>query len=97
MKGMSSRPPERRLRLRRKPDVAANAARMNTKVVQELQIKDRIEIVIAGKKKLELSVIPVDDVPPNEVHCNDATLARSGIADNSIATVRAARGATPSA
>lgn len=93
---MSSRPPERRLRLRKKADVAPNAARMNTKVIQELQIKDRIEIVIAGKKKLELNVIPVDDVPPNEVHCNEATLTRSGIADNSIATIRAARGETAS-
>lgn len=93
---MLFRPPERRLRLRKKADVAPNAARMNTKVIQELQIKERIEIVIAGKKKLELNVIPVDDVPPNEVHCNEATLTRSGIADNSIATIRAARGETAS-
>jgi hypothetical protein len=89
---MTSRLPERRLRLRRKTDVAPTAARMNSKVVQELQIKDKIDVVVAGKKKLELSVIPVDDVPPNEVHCNESTLARSGIADNSIATIRASQG-----
>jgi len=34
----------------------------------------------------------VDDVLPNEVHCNESTLARSGIADNSIATIRASQG-----
>jgi len=93
--GMASKPPERRLRLRRKTDVAPNTARINSKVAQGLQIKDKIEIVIAGKKKLELSVIPLDDVPPNEVYCNDATLARSGIADNSIATIRAVKEASP--
>lgn len=91
---MATRLPERRLRLRRKTDVAPNAARMNPKVAQELQIKDKIDIVVAGKKKLELNVIPVDDVPPNEVHCNEATLARSGIADNSIATIRATQEVT---
>jgi hypothetical protein len=83
--------PERRLRLRKKVDVAAEAARMNTKTVSELQIKDRFEVVIAGKKRMELSVIPADDVPENEVYCNDATLTKQGIADNSIATIRAVR------
>ncbi|MEM3655822.1 MAG: hypothetical protein QXP58_04845 [Thermoprotei archaeon] len=86
---MASRLPEKRLRLRKKMDVAPTVARMNSKVVQELQIKDKIEIVIAGKRRLELSVVPIDDIPPNEVHCNDSTLTRSGIADNSIATIRA--------
>jgi hypothetical protein len=47
---MTSRLPERRLRLRRKTDVAPTAARMNSKVVQELQIKDKIDVVVAGKK-----------------------------------------------
>ncbi|MEM0272802.1 MAG: hypothetical protein QW514_09710 [Thermoprotei archaeon] len=86
---MASRLPEKRLRLRKKMDIAPTVARMNSKVVQELQIKDKIEIVIAGKRRLELSVVPIDDIPPNEVHCNESTLTRSGIADNSIATIRA--------
>ncbi|MEM0321742.1 MAG: hypothetical protein QW613_05020 [Thermoprotei archaeon] len=86
---MASRLPEKRLRLRKKMDVAPTVARMNSKVVQELRIKDKIEIVIAGKRRLELSVVPIDDIPPNEVHCNESTLTRSGIADNSIATIRA--------
>jgi hypothetical protein len=83
--------PERRLRLRKKVDIAAETARINTKTVSELQIRDRLEVVIAGKKRMELSVIPVDDVPENEVHCNDAVLTKQGIADNSIATIRAVR------
>ncbi len=86
---MSSKLPERRLRLRRKIDIAPNVARINSKVMQELQIKDKIEVVIAGKRKLTLNVIPVDDIPVNEVHCSETTLQRSGIADNSIATIRA--------
>jgi hypothetical protein len=87
---MSQRKPERRMKVRKKVDVAPDTARINTNTAKELQIKDKLEIVIAGKKKLELTVLPLDDIPPNEVHCNDATLTKAGIADNSIATIRAA-------
>ncbi|MEM3670869.1 MAG: hypothetical protein QW767_03890 [Thermoprotei archaeon] len=86
----TSRPPELRLRLRKKPDVGQDVARMNSQVAKQLQIKDKLEVVIAGKRKLELSVLPVDEVPSNEVHCNDQTLTKQGISDNTIATVRAA-------
>ncbi len=64
---------------------------MNTKTVAELRIKEKIEIVIAGKKRMELTVLPLDDVPQSEVHCNDGVLSKQGIADNSIATIRSIR------
>ncbi|MCL5788209.1 MAG: hypothetical protein M1357_00105 [Candidatus Marsarchaeota archaeon] len=87
----AARRPEQRLRMRKKPEVGPDVARMNPQTVKQLMVKDRIEVVIAGKKRLELSVLPVEDVPPFEVHCNDATLSKHGVSDNTIATIRSAQ------
>jgi len=83
-----SRPPERRLRLRRKDEVSEGLARMNPKTMEQLQIKDKIEVVIAGKKKGVWSVLASESVSENEVWMNSEELRRRGIADNTIATVR---------
>jgi len=80
------------MRIKKKPDVATGVARINTNTCRELGIEGKIEVVVAGKKKLELEVIPVDELPPNEVYSNPETLTKAGIADNSIATIRAASG-----
>ena len=79
---------ERRLRLRRKDNVIEGSARMNPKTIEELEIKKSIEVVIGGKKKLYFNVLPLEDVPINEVWCNEEELRANGVADNTIATVR---------
>lgn len=83
---------ERRLRLRRRNDVPEGQSRMNPDTMKELGIEGKIEVVIAGKKKMQFAVLPNDDVPRNEVWCNEEELRRYGIADYTIATVRAAQG-----
>ena len=81
---------ERRIRVRALPDVKEGFAKTNPSLAKELNITNALEIVVARKKKLKLSVIMDENVPINEVWCNLEQLKKEGIADNSIATVRAA-------
>lgn len=85
---------EKRLRVRRKDLVEKGWAKMNPRAVEYLGIKDKVEIVVAGgggagPKKLILNVLVSSEVPENEVWCNAEELKTLGIADNTIATVRA--------
>ncbi|MEM2136776.1 MAG: hypothetical protein QXI93_02335 [Candidatus Methanomethylicia archaeon] len=80
--------PERRLRIRHKSDVNTGIAKMNTNMMKQLQISDKIEVVIAGKRKCLLSVLGDDNVPEREVWANSSEMVSLGIADNSIATIR---------
>lgn len=82
---------ERRLRIRRRKEVSEGKALMNPKTMSELGISSEIEVVIAGKKHYFFQVSARDEVPPGEVWCNDEQLKTLGIADNTIATVRAKR------
>jgi len=80
---------ERRLRIRRREDVPPGQARMNPKAMEYLEITTRVEIAIAGKKRLLFNVLPLDSVPENEVWCNADDLRAEGVSDNTIAAVRA--------
>ncbi len=85
---MISRPPEKRLRIRRRDDVDPGLAKINPETAKMLQITNSLEVVIAGKKRFTFKAIGVGDVPANEVWCNTEELRAKGIADNTIATVR---------
>ncbi len=87
---------ERRLRIRRRGDVDEGKVKINPGVMRELGIGDKAEIVLVGggsrERRYVFTVVPSEDVPRNEVWCNEEEMRRLGIADNSIATVRAPRG-----
>jgi hypothetical protein len=83
-----SRPPEKRLRLRRIDSVEKGTSRMNSATYKFLQMSGRLEIVVAGKKKLELKTALFPEVPENEVWANTDEMKIQGLSDNSIATVR---------
>jgi hypothetical protein len=85
---MSQRPPEKRLRLRRRDEIEKGSSKLNSTTYKFLQISGRIEVVVAGKKKLELNAIPLSDIPENEVWINTEEMRVQGLSDNSIATVR---------
>ncbi len=91
--------PEKRLRVRRRTDVDEGKAKINPETIRELQIFDKVEIVVVGggsrERRYVFTVIPSEDVPKNEVWCNEEEMRRYGIADNTIATVRAYRGEQP--
>jgi hypothetical protein len=82
------RPPEKRLRLRRIDSLDKGTSRMNSATYKFLQMSGRLEIVVAGKKKLELKVSTFPEVPENEVWANTDDMKIQGLSDNSIATVR---------
>jgi len=88
---MSQRPPEKRLRLRRRDEIEKGTAKLNSTTYKFLQIAGRIEVVVAGKKKLELKTTSTSDVPENEVWINTDEMKVQGLSDNSIATVRNAQ------
>ncbi|MEN3060593.1 MAG: hypothetical protein ABC550_02545 [Candidatus Methanosuratincola petrocarbonis] len=83
-----SKPPEKRLRLRRREDTDRGIGKMNPSTMKYLQINEKFEVVVAGKKKLELKALPFPDIPENEVWANAEEMRVQGLADNSIATIR---------
>ncbi|MDH5806194.1 MAG: hypothetical protein QXW62_04395 [Candidatus Methanomethylicaceae archaeon] len=86
---MSKKLPEKRLRIRRIDGIEKGTCKMNSETYKYLQISNKIEVVVAGKKKLELNAIPSSEVPENEVWANPDEMKMVGLADNSIATIRA--------
>ncbi len=81
---------ERRIRVRAVAEVKEGFAKINPTLANELGITSALEIVVARKRKLKLTAIVDENIPFNEVWCNTGQLREEGIADNSIATVRAA-------
>mgnify|MGYP001626412817 CR=1 FL=1 len=86
---------ERRLRIRRRGDVDEGKAKIHPEGMKELGITDKVEVVLVGggsrERKYVFTVIPSEDVPRNEVWCNEEEMRRLGVADNSIATIRSPR------
>ena len=85
---MSQKTPEKRLRLRRRDEVDRGVGKLNSQTCNFLQISSKMDVVVAGKKKLTLNVLPLSDVPENEVWINTEEMKIQGLSDNSIATVR---------
>jgi len=79
---------ERRLKLRKKDEVKEGTARINPKTAEFLRITDKLEVVLAGKKRYNFDVVMSDAVSMNEVWLNSEQMKRLGIADNTTATVR---------
>ncbi len=82
------KPPEKRLRLKRIDSIDKGTSRMNSATYKFLQMSGRLEIVVAGKKKLELKTAAFPEVPENEVWANTDEMKLRGLSDNSIATIR---------
>jgi len=79
---------ERRLKLKKRDEVKEGTARINPKTAEFLGITDKLEVVLAGKKRYNFDVAVSDVVPVNEVWLNSEQMKRLGIADNTTATVR---------
>jgi hypothetical protein len=80
---------EKRLRLRRMEGVVEGEAKINPKTASFLGIKDLLEAVVGGKRRLTFKAVLSEAVPVNEVWLNSMEAKTKGVADNSIATVRA--------
>ncbi len=82
---------ERRVRIRFKPNVKEGIALLNPELAKDLNITEYLEIVVAGRRRFRFKAEVSDEVPLNEVWVNGKDLPEKGVADNSIATVRAVR------
>ncbi len=83
-----SRRVEKRLRIRQRDDVERGMAKLNPKTMKYLGIRDFVEVVIAGKKRLRFRALALEGVPEGEVWANAQELRERGVADRTIATVR---------
>lgn len=81
---------EKRIRVRYDESLSEDAAKINKDLANALGVTegDLIEVVVAGKKKFIYKPLITDDIDVETVFCNPVNLRKSGVADNSIATVR---------
>ncbi len=81
---------EKRIRIRFDEGLGEGAAKVPKDLAEMLGIKegDRIEIVIAGRKKFIFTASIIDETGSNLVYVYPEELREKGVADNSIATLR---------
>lgn len=81
---------EKRIRIRYDSSLSPDAAKVPSALAKLLDIKDNdpVEIVIAGRKKFRLQAVVFESQEENVVFVAPAEFEKSGVADNSIATIR---------
>ena len=80
---------ERRVRLRFHEEVREGVAKVNPELLSEIGEAEQVEVVVAHRHKFRYRVEVDDNVPPHEIWVNGSGLPEQGVADNTIATVRA--------
>ncbi len=83
---------EKRTRLKYDYSLEREQAKINPRLAEELGITELLEITVAGRHRFVFKAIIDEGVEENRVHVNPDLMEEHGIADNSIATVRAYRG-----
>ena len=83
---------EKRIRIRYDASLQPEQARINQQLAKEMGVEGMIEIVVAGRHRFVFHALVDEDVEYNSVHVNPDLMEEHGIADNSIATVRAYKG-----
>ncbi len=81
---------EKRIRLRYDPDTSQDQAKVSPQLAKELDIKDYLEVTVAGRKRFRFRAVIDDAVPYDCVYVNPDLMKQNGIADNSICTIRRA-------
>ena len=80
-------PKEKRVKVRKKPEVDEGTIIVSNKLVSQMKIKDEVEISVKGKR-LRLKVIAQDGLQDIEVWANPADMLKLGLEDNSTVTLR---------
>ena len=93
LKGEKKELKEKRVKLRKKPEVDKGVIIVPEKTAKELGIKDEVEVSVKGRRHV-FKAITLDKIPEYEVWGNPEDLAVMGLEDNSTVTIRAR--ATPS-
>jgi len=81
---------EKRIRIRFDESLPEGAAKVPKDLARMLGIKegDKIEIVVAGRKKFVFTATLIDEEGANLVYVYPEDLREKGVSDNSIATLR---------
>jgi len=83
---------QKRIRIKYDPSLKRDEARLNTRLANELNISDKLEIVVAGRHRFVFKAIIDDEAEYNRVYVNPELMEEHGVADNSIATLRSYKG-----
>lgn len=83
---------EKRVRLKYDDSLPAEKAKINPKLAAALGITEKLEIAVAGRHRFAFIAVQDEGVDEGHVHVNPGLMEEHGIADESIATVRAYRG-----
>jgi hypothetical protein len=92
LKARQKKVTEKRIRLRYDDTLEPEEAKIHPNLARELNIGDLLEITVAGRHRFVFKAIKDEEIEENVVHVNPDLMEEHGIADNSIATVRAYRG-----
>lgn len=80
---------EKRIRLLYDSSLGKDEAKISKVLADELNIKNYLEITVAGKKRFRFKAIIVDTLMDNDaVYVNPETMKMHGVADKSICTIR---------
>lgn len=79
---------EKRVRLLYDSSLNKDEAKISKALAKELNVKEYIEITVAGRKKFRFKAIVVDANEPDVVYVSPETMKAHGIADKSICTIR---------
>ncbi|MFP3217032.1 hypothetical protein [Acidianus sp.] len=80
-------PKEKRVKVRKKPEVDEGTIIISIKLVSQMNIKNEVEISVKGKR-LRLKVISQDELQDIEVWANPSDMLKLGLEDNSTVTLR---------
>ncbi len=78
---------EKRVKIKKKPEVEKGTIIISIKLYNEMKIKDKAEISVKGKR-MEFQVIPQDGLQEIEIWANPEDMIKLGLEDNSTVTLR---------
>ncbi|WP_126451248.1 hypothetical protein [Sulfodiicoccus acidiphilus] len=81
---------EKRVKLRRRPDVQQGFVLISSKLASELKIVDTVEISVKGSRS-KFRAIVQEAIPDYEIYANESDMVSKGLQDNSTVTVRASK------
>ncbi|MBB5253076.1 hypothetical protein [Sulfurisphaera ohwakuensis] len=90
LKKSKAPPKEKRVKMKKRPDVDQGIILISSKLATELGISDEAEVSIKGKRA-KFKVIIQDGLPDTEIYGNDADMIKLGLEDNSTVSVRASK------
>lgn len=81
---------EKRIRLSYDTSVGKDEAKISKTLAEELNIKNFLELTVAGRKRFKFKAVILDSLPNDIAYVNPEVMKIHGVADKSICTIRSA-------